>query len=72
MADPNSAKEKAKTKPTPEYHLADSDDEDDDTRETRKSVKTIEKRDKHRFFINAKEKRQYDKDNSDGKIDPKQ
>lgn len=44
-----------KAKHSPDYHLADSDDEDDDTVETRKSVKTIEKRDRHRFFINAKE-----------------
>ena len=39
------------------YTLHDSDDEDDDTVETRKSVKTAEKYYKHRFFINAKEKK---------------
>lgn len=55
MPEPTDPDQVKKTKPTPKYHLADSDDEDEDTVETRKSVKTIEKRDKHRFFINAKE-----------------
>lgn len=68
MADPESDAEKKKIKPTPEYHLADSDDEDPDTRETRRSVKTIEKRDKYRFFINAKDRRDYDKKVASGEI----
>lgn len=40
--EPTSDKEKEKVKPTPEYHLADSDEEEDDTGdstlETRRSV----------------------------------
>jgi len=44
-------------KPPVEYTFHDSDDEDEDTVETRRSVKTVEKRMKHRFFINAKEQR---------------
>lgn len=43
MVDPTSEAEKAKLKPTPKYHLADSDDEENDTVETRRSVKTAEK-----------------------------
>lgn len=58
MAEPVDPKE-MKKKESPEYHLADSDDEDEDTVETRRSVKTVEKRMKHRFFINAKEQREY-------------
>lgn len=61
-----------KKKHSPDYHLADSDDEEDDTVETRKSVKTIEKRDRHRFFINAKERKEYEKNVDDGKIEAKQ
>lgn len=72
MADPEDPKQKKKIKPTPKYHLADSDDEDQDTVETRKSVKTVEKRDKHRFFINAKERREYEKNVDEGKIEAKQ
>jgi len=44
--DPESDKEKAKIKPTPNYHLADSDEEEDDagdsTVETRRSIKYAE------------------------------
>jgi len=72
MASPEDPDQKKKYKATPKYHLADSDDEDEDTVETRKSVKTVEKRDKHRFFINAKEARQYHKDVEDGNIEAKQ
>lgn len=68
MVDPESEAEKNKIKPTPDYHLADSDDEEDDTRETRRSVKTVEKRLKHRFFINAKDRRDYDKKIANGEI----
>jgi len=50
----------------------DSDDEEDDTVETRKSVKTAEKALKKRFFINAKEKRDYSQAINDGKISDKQ
>jgi hypothetical protein len=55
--EPTDPKQKAKIKPPVEYHLHDSDEEDEDTVETRRSVKTVEKRMKHRFFINAKEQR---------------
>ena len=64
--------DKEKIKKTPKYHLADSDDEDDETVETRKSVKTAEKQLKHRFFINAKEKKSYEKAIAEGKVNPKQ
>jgi len=53
-------KDEMKEKETPEYHLADSDEEDPETVETRRSVKTVEKLQKHRFFINDKERRSYD------------
>lgn len=54
------------------YTLHDSDDEEDDTVETRKSVKTAEKALKKRFFINAKEQREYGQAINDGKISDKQ
>lgn len=60
MPDPEDPKEKKKIKKTPKYHLADSDDEDEDTVETRRSVKTAEKKLGKRFFINAREKRDFD------------
>lgn len=63
---------KDKMKKTPKYHLADSDDEEDDTVETRKSVKTAEKQLKHRFFINAKEKKDYERAIAEGRVNPKQ
>lgn len=59
-------------KKTPEYTLHDSDDEEDDTVETRKSVKTAEKALRKRFFINAKEKRDYDQAVNDGRVSDKQ
>ena len=54
------------------YTLHDEDDEEEDTVETRKSVKTAEKALKHRFFINAKEKKMYDRAVAEGKVNPKQ
>jgi hypothetical protein len=54
------------------YTLHDEDDEEEETVETRKSVKTSEKAIKHRFFINAKEKKMYDRAVSEGKVNPKQ
>jgi len=54
------------------YTLHDSDDEDDDTVETRKSVKTAEKALQHRFYINAKEKKDYEKAIAEGKVSQKQ
>lgn len=64
MPDPNDKAEKARmansAQRAVEYHLHGDDEEDEDTVETRRSVKTVEKRMKHRFFINAKEKRDYD------------
>ena len=53
------------------YTLHDSDDEDDDTVETRKSVKTAEKALQHRFYINAKEKKDYEKAIAEGKVSQK-
>ena len=64
MPNPDDESEKARMKNAaqnaPEYHLADEDDEDPETVETRRSVKTIEKRMKHRFFINARERKDYE------------
>jgi len=60
MASPTDPKELAKNVPQVTYHLADSDDEDEDTRETRRSIKTAEKMLKKRFFINAKDRREYE------------
>ena len=64
MPNPDDPKEKERMKNAAmnqvEYHLHGDDEEDEDTVETRRSVKTVEKRMKHRFFINAKEKRDYE------------
>lgn len=75
MAEPYDVKERAKVEEnenTVEYHFADSDDEDEETVETRKSVKTAEKMLKHRFFINAKEQRDYEKAVVEGRISQKE
>lgn len=75
MAEPDSEKAKAlldNTSNTPEYHLHTSEEEEDDTRETRRSVKWVEKRDKHRFWINAREQRDFNADMASGKVNPKQ
>jgi hypothetical protein len=68
MLGPNDAKPLKKTKPTPKYHLATPDEEEEDTKETRRSIKTVEKELKTRFFINAREKKDYDKAVMEGKI----
>lgn len=60
MPKPSDATEKEKIKPTPEYAHADSDDEDPDTVETRKSIKTAEQSLKQRFFINARDQKDYE------------
>ena len=61
MPNPTDEKEKLRmansAQAAPEYHLHTDDEEDEDTVETRRSVKTVEKRMKHRFFINAKERK---------------
>ena len=44
----------------PEDEVDGDDEEDEDTVETRRSVKTVEKRMKHRFFINARERKDYE------------
>lgn len=60
--------EKKKMKKPVKYTLHDEDDEEDDTVETRKSVKTAEKSLGKRFFINAREKRDYERAWNDGRI----
>jgi translation initiation factor 2 beta subunit (eIF-2beta)/eIF-5 len=55
-------------KPWAKYHLHTADEEDEDTKETRRSVKTVEKNLKTRFWINAREKKDYDKMVMEGKI----
>lgn len=62
--------EKAKVKPPVEYPDFDSDDESEDTVETRKSISQAEKYYKHRFFINAKDKRDYEEKLKTGNVDP--
>ena len=69
MAEPVKKKDRKKAV---KYELADSDDEEDDTVETRRSVKTAEKALKKRFFINAREKRDYGKAMAEGRISEKQ
>jgi hypothetical protein len=54
--------------PWAKYHLHTADEEDEDTKETRRSVKTVEKDLKTRFWINAREKKDYDKMVAEGKI----
>ena len=55
-----------------EYHLHTADEEDPETVETRRSVKTVEKNMKQRFFINAREKKDYDAAVASGKISAKE
>lgn len=65
---------KMKEKETPEYHLADSDEEEDDTGdstlETRRSIRSVENKLKQRWFINAQEKRSFEKKVANGLIRP--
>jgi hypothetical protein len=72
--DPTDPKELKKAAPTPEYHLADSDEEEDDagdsTLETRRSIKTVENQLKQRWFINAQEKRSFNNKVAKGLIRP--
>lgn len=72
MPDPSDPKEMERVKKSAqkqvEYHLHDDDEEDEDTVETRKSVKTVEKSMKHRFFINARERKDYEAAGAAGKI----
>jgi len=68
MASPTDPKELAKDFPVVTYHVADSDDEDEETRETRRSIKTAEKMLRKRFFINAKDRSEYEKAALSGKI----
>jgi len=70
MEEPFDPLVQAKIAPTPKYHLADSDDEEEDTVETRRSVKYAEKYYKKRFFINKREKLDFEKGLADGSIDP--
>jgi len=70
MEEPFDPLVQAKIAPTVKYTLADSDDEEDDTVETRRSVKTAEKYFKKRFFINKREKDDFQKGVADGTIDP--
>jgi hypothetical protein len=70
MEEPFDPLVKAKIAPTVKYSLADSDDEEDDTVETRRSVKTAEKYFKKRFFINKRERLDFEKGVENGTIDP--
>jgi hypothetical protein len=72
MPNPSDEAEKERLERGPEYHLHTNDEEDEDTKETRRSVKTVEKREKQRFWINAREEKDYRKDVAAGKIDSKQ
>ena len=68
MASPTDPKELAKDYPIVSYKVADSDDEDEETRETRRSIKTAEKMLRKRFFINAKDRREYEAEALAGRI----
>jgi len=71
MASPTDPKELAKDLDDPfkvPYYIADEDDEDEDTRETRRSIKTAEKMLKKRFFINERDRREFEQNVLDGKI----
>ena len=69
MPNPQSPEELKKvTERQVQYPHYDSDDEDEDTVETRRSIKTAEKIHTQRFFINAKDQRDYEKKVIDGKI----
>lgn len=70
MEEPFDPLVQAKIAPTVKYHLADSDDEEEDTVETRRSVKQAEKYFQKRFFINKREKLDYEKGVLAGTIDP--
>jgi len=70
MEEPFDPLVQAKIAPTVKYTLADSDDEEDDTVETRRSVKQAEKYFQKRFFINKREKMDYEKGVLAGTIDP--
>jgi hypothetical protein len=72
MPGPTDAKQVKKYTPTPMYHLHTPEEEDEDTKETRRSVKTVEKGLKTRFWINAKEKKDYDQKVMEGKISDKE
>lgn len=68
MGSPTDPVQKKKYAPTPMYHLSTPDEEEEDTRETRRSVKTVEQNLKTRFWIIAKEKKDYDTMVMEGKI----
>jgi hypothetical protein len=70
MEEPFDPLVQAKIAPTVKYTLADSDDEEEDTVETRRSVKQAEKYYQKRFFINKREKEDFEKGLADGTIDP--
>jgi len=70
MEEPFDPLVQAKIAPTVKYTLADSDDEENDTVETRRSVKQAEKYFQKRFFINKREKMDYEKGVLAGTIDP--
>lgn len=72
MPDPRDKVEIKRIERGPEYHLHTSEEEDPETKETRRSVKTIEKREKHRFWINAREKKDFDAAVKAGKVNPAQ
>lgn len=71
MAEPCDPKQKAKIAATPYYDMATAEDEDPETVETRKSLKTAEKALKTRFFINAKDKREFEAGAINGTVSKK-
>ena len=70
--DPEQKKKFEEEVDTPFYHYHTAEEETEDTKETRRSIKTAEKMLKHRFFINKKDKKQYEKDVAAGLVNPKQ
>lgn len=60
MPEPSDPKQKKKIADPVKYPYFDEDDEERDTVETRRSVKSTEKKLKRRFWINAREKKDYE------------
>ena len=72
MAEPTDPKQLKKVEPPVQYYHHDAADEDEDTVETRRSVKTVEKTMQQRFFINERERKDYERAASEGRITDKE
>jgi len=68
MQSPDDPDQIAKNIPVVPYYFAGEEDEEEETRSTRESIRAAEKQLKKRFFINAKEERDFSKMVSEGRI----